>query len=115
MFPRLPPSDVQARSIEKLVELMREETDTPVASDNTSIPAGFTYLGQFIDHDITFDPVSKLEERYDPAALVNFRTPRFDLDSVYGSRFDDQPFLYDWDSDPPGVKLLVGTRPPTWC
>jgi hypothetical protein len=110
MFPRLPPSDVRGRPVEKLVELMREETDTPVASDNTSIPAGFTYLGQFIDHDITFDPVSKLEERYDPAALVNFRTPRFDLDSVYGCGSDDQPFLYDWESDPPGVKLLVGGK-----
>ena len=93
---------------------MREETDDPVASDNTSIPAGFTYLGQFIDHDITFDPVSKLDERYDPEALVNFRTPRFDLDSVYGSGPDDQPFLYDWESEPPGAKLLVG-RPPTRC
>src|SRR5438552_1074990 len=26
-----------------------------------AIPAGYTYLGQFIDHDITFDPVSSLQ------------------------------------------------------
>lgn len=44
------------------------------------IPAGFTYLGQFIDHDITFDPVSSLQRQNDPDGLHNFRTPRFDLD-----------------------------------
>mgnify|MGYP001072582181 CR=1 FL=1 len=33
-----------------------------------TIPAGFTYLGQFIDHDITFDPVSSLTHL--AAALV---------------------------------------------
>ena len=114
MFPRLPPSDVQARSIEKLVELMREETDTPVASDNTSIPAGFTYLGQFIDHDITFDLVSKLEERYDPAALVNFRTPRFDLDSVYGSGSMTSR-SYTTGTPIPRGEAAQGQRRPTWC
>ena len=30
--------------------------------DNPRIPAGFTYLGQFIDHDITFDPTSRLDQ-----------------------------------------------------
>lgn len=48
------------------------------------LPAGYTYLGQFIDHDITFDPVSLLTGATDPDGLENFRTPRFDLDSVYG-------------------------------
>ena len=28
--------------------------------ENLGIPAGYTYLGQFIDHDITFDPTSSL-------------------------------------------------------
>src|SRR5687767_1344800 len=27
------------------------------------LPAGFTFLGQFIDHDITFDPTSSLERQ----------------------------------------------------
>ena len=30
---------------------------------NPCVPAGYTYLGQFIDHDITFDPVSRLTRR----------------------------------------------------
>jgi hypothetical protein len=73
--------------------------------ENPDLPAGYTYLGQFVDHDLTFDPVSVLDRRNDPDALRSFRTPRFDLDSLYGSGPDDSPFLYDQD-DP--VKLLVG-------
>ena len=73
--------------------------------ENPDIPAGYTYVGQFVDHDITFDPTSVLERRNDPDAVVNFRTPRFDLDLIYGSGPADAPFLYDQD-DP--YKLLIG-------
>jgi hypothetical protein len=65
--------------------------------ENSTIPAGYTYLGQFIDHDITFDPVSSLQAENDPDALEDFRTPRLDLDSLYGRGFADQPYLYDQD------------------
>lgn len=67
---------------------------------NPEIPAGYTYLGQFIDHDITFDPASSLERQNDPDAISNFRTPRFDLDSVYGTGPADQPYLYRHESEP---------------
>ena len=40
------------------------------AEENSGIPAGYTYLGQFIDHDITFDPTSSLDRQNDPDALV---------------------------------------------
>ncbi|GLI26277.1 myeloperoxidase [Agromyces rhizosphaerae] len=62
---------------------------------NSAIPAGYTYFGQFVDHDITFDPVSSLGKHNDPEGLQNFRSPRFDLDSLYGRGPDDQPYLYD--------------------
>ncbi len=58
-------------------------------------PAGYTYFGQFVDHDITFDPASSLVRQNDPEKLKNFRTPRLDLDNVYGRGPDDQPYLYD--------------------
>ncbi|HSS56609.1 MAG TPA: heme peroxidase family protein [Solirubrobacteraceae bacterium] len=99
---------------------LRELARRLVLTQNTStqnlwLPAGYTYLGQFIDHDITFDPTSKLDRDNDPAALRNFRTPRFDLDSLYGAGPLDQPFLYDSDADSVrgrktlrGLKLLVG-------
>jgi len=110
LFGDLPVRDPGDRAIEALLgKLDRAKALSQVP--NTLIPAGYTYLGQFIDHDITFDPTSKIERDNDPSALVNFRTPRFDLDSVYGSGPADQPFLYDWRDRPfRGVKLLVGTN-----
>ena len=60
--------------------------------------------GQFIDHDLTFDPVSSLQRQNDPDGLVNYRTPRFDLDCVYGRGPEDQPYLYRRD----GIKMLLG-------
>jgi hypothetical protein len=105
MFPCLAPCQLGDEAIDALVAFMRGPDRAPA---NTRIPAGFTYLGQFIDHDITFDPVSQTGRCHDPDALVNFRTPRFDLDSVYGSGPVEQPYLYDWWSEPRGVRLLVG-------
>jgi hypothetical protein len=83
-----------------------QDDEENVGADPTSpaVAAGFTYLGQFIDHDLTFDPASSLERRNDPDALVDFRTPRFDLDSVYGRGPDDQPYLYEDD----GVRMRLG-------
>src|SRR5882724_11800329 len=65
--------------------------------ENAGIAAGYTYLGQFIDHDITFDPASSLQQQNDPDALVDFRTPRLDLDSLYGRGPADQPYMYTAD------------------
>jgi len=62
--------------------------------EESGIPSLYTYLGQFIDHDITFDPASSLQKQNDPDALVDFRTPAFDLDNVYGRGPDDQPYMY---------------------
>ncbi len=70
------------------------------------IPAGYTYFGQFIDHDITFDPTALMMRRTDPNGLLNFRTPRLDLDCVYGRGPADQPYLYDEASGK--QKMLIG-------
>src|SRR5262249_24934047 len=48
----------------------------------------------FIDHDLTFDPASSLQKLNDPNSLTDFRTPRFDLDNIYGRGPDDQPYMY---------------------
>lgn len=58
------------------------------------LPAGMTFLGQFIDHDVTFDPTSSLERQSDPEAIQNFRTPALELDNVYGSGPGASPHLY---------------------
>jgi hypothetical protein len=111
MFPALPAGDPGPEALDELLAALRRLAGT---SDQNEVPAGYTYLGQFIDHDITFDPTSRLNHDNDPRALVNFRTPRFDLDSLYGSGPADQPFLYDWRGDVShrGAKLLVGRNPP---
>jgi hypothetical protein len=52
---------------------------------NTGIPAGFTYLGQFVDHDLTFDKTAvMLGQNVSPAQLLQARSPSLDLDSLYG-------------------------------
>jgi hypothetical protein len=72
--------------------------------DNETIPAGFTFFGQFVDHDLTFDPTSILERQNDPEAIENFRTPAFELDNVYGSGPRVSRHLYDVN-DP--AKFLI--------
>lgn len=89
------------------------ETDKHIQDDeeNTGIAAGYTYLGQFIDHDITFDPASLLMQMNDPDSLVDFRTPRLDLDSVYGRGPADQPYLYIDGKFRLGKQLLELSKP----
>jgi hypothetical protein len=79
--------------------------------ENTGIDAGYTYLGQFIDHDITFDPASSLMQQNDPESLVDFRTPRLDLDSLYGRGPADQPYMYIGDKFRLGKPLLALNTP----
>jgi hypothetical protein len=100
------PCKVSDDAIDEIVAWMANPVQS--RAPNPRIAAGFTYLGQFIDHDITFDPTPRREAKVDPTAVANFRTPRLDLDSVYGLGRVVQPFLYDWDRRPPGVRLLVG-------
>ncbi|HEX9734584.1 MAG TPA: heme peroxidase family protein [Thermoanaerobaculia bacterium] len=91
-----------------LIELGKsmKETGDP-SGDSRTIPAGFTFLGQFVAHDITFDTTSALDRQNDPAAIRDFRTPGLDLDCVYGSGPEASPFLYDAHDK---HKLLLGTE-----
>ena len=93
MFRNLPVFEHQPGDLAALAAKVTDQLGAPLA-ENADIPSGYTYLGQFIDHDITFDPVSSLQRQNDPDSLHDFRTPRFDLDSVYGSGPSDQPYLY---------------------
>ncbi|MBP0110217.1 peroxidase family protein [Bradyrhizobium vignae] len=79
---------------DKMVGKFDAPKDGPDAEES-GIPALYTYFGQFVDHDITFDPVSSLTRQQDPDGLADFRTPSFDLDNVYGRGPNDQPYMYD--------------------
>jgi hypothetical protein len=73
-------------------------------SSDASVAAGWPFFGQFIAHDITADR-SPLGHRADPAQIRNFRTPRANLEGVYGAGPVGSPYLYERE-DP--AKLLVG-------
>ena len=62
--------------------------------NNPTMTAGATFMGQFMDHDMTFDLSSRLNVPTDPATSANSRTPAFDLDSVYGGGPDVDPQFY---------------------
>jgi len=63
--------------------------------NNPTHTAGVTFMGQFFDHDITFDVGSTLGVPTDPKTARNGRTPTLDLDSVYGAGPIESPHLYD--------------------
>ena len=115
LFPDLPAARFDQADLEQLADEMTSQPERLVAEneddpeENRGIPAAYTYLGQFADHDLTFDPTSQLREsltREQLKALVDFRTPRFDLDNLYGRGPDDQPYMYE----PDGIRMLLGRR-----
>jgi hypothetical protein len=56
----------------------------PVSAD-PPVPAGFTYLGQFVDHDLTRDnTAAALGDSVTVNELLQGRSPALDLDSLYG-------------------------------
>ena len=77
------------------IRLITNPELSPNNRDNAALTAGFTFLGQFLDHDMTFDTTSRLGEPTRPERSPNTRTPAFDLDSVYGGGFEANPTLYD--------------------
>ncbi len=130
LFPRLPPFASDTKLIrDALMELGAKDgpmdaqdalkdgpikliTDpSPDNPDNPTLTAGFTFLGQFLDHDMTFDPTSSLARQQDPESIRNFRIPALDLDSVYGGGPTASPYLYDSRVDGGQTTLLVEEIP----
>ena len=89
---------VAPQTVNNLTRLGRTMLIDPLVPSNgdANIPAAYTYLGQFVDHDITLETVSaSLPALLDPnltplalndirATIRNLRNPTLDLDSVYG-------------------------------
>jgi hypothetical protein len=84
LFPYLPAARFDHKDLESLAGAMIAPPEEPEPQgqddpeENKGIPAAYTYLGQFTDHDLTFDPISHLRETLSRArlrALVDFRTP----------------------------------------
>ncbi|GLZ36907.1 heme peroxidase family protein [Actinokineospora sp. NBRC 105648] len=89
------------------VALATAITDAAAQPDST-VPAGFTYLGQFVDHDLTMDRTeTQLGTDLTVDELVQGRSPALDLDSLYGRGPGDRDDRRFYAED--RVKLKVGT------
>src|SRR6266542_2020713 len=102
-FSRLGPKGVGKQLGEpnrtKIAEAMTVDNGSP-----GQIPAGFTYLGQFLDHDLTFDKSGLMEGAdISPATLLQSRSPSLDLDSLYGNGPQDPLSAKFYESD--GIHL----------
>lgn len=89
------PMDARENLNEDPAKLITDLNLSANNSNNPKLTAGMTFLGQFLDHDMTFDPTSSLERQVDPEHIANFRTPSFGLDNVYGAGPGGSPHLYD--------------------
>ena len=96
--------DRLGRTMGKLAALRRSTPPVPLAAKdhneafnenpNQALTSGFTFVGQFVDHDITFDTTLS-DQQADPYATTNFRTPRYDLDAIYGQGPNANPQFYN--------------------
>jgi hypothetical protein len=101
-------------------EALDEETTTALAGAITAaggqpdaaVPAGYTYLGQFVDHDLTMDRTeAQLGEEVTLDELLQGRSPALDLDSLYGRGPQDRHDRVFYAADQ--VSLKVGTTSAT--
>ncbi len=79
------------------IRLITEPELSPDNPDNPTHTAGVTFVGQFLDHDLTRDAGSQLNRPTGLQRSVNLRTARLDLDSVYGGGPGEMRELYDAD------------------
>jgi len=103
MFPNLPPFRFSSQAAADLVATMEDRTPDPAgtdegtAEDNPSLPAEYTYLGQFLDHNLDFDTTPQPAVPVDPASVVNHESFRWDLSDVFGGGPAVDPQLYASD------------------
>ncbi len=107
-FSRLGPPGVRLpeATLRKVALAMTGGSET----DGT-IPSGFTYLGQFVDHDLTFDATTvAFGDSISPAALLQGRSPTLDLDSLYGAGPLDAVSAEFYEADRTRLKVGKTTR-----
>ena len=104
-FSRMGPNGVNKQLGEANLKKLARAMTIRAGGGSSQVPAGFTYLGQFIDHDLSFDKTQvMLGQNVSPAQLLQARSPSLDLDSLYGAGQD--PASAKFYSD--GVHLKVG-------
>lgn len=120
--PRLSPSDPGERqrmeaALDSLARSMvtlegtaipAERNPDPLDRDNNFLaPAGYTYFGQFVDHDLTQDETPLAQANPDVEHTPNLRRARLGLDQLYGAGPLGSPHLYDLGSPPGEERFLL--------
>ncbi|MGE0135528.1 MAG: peroxidase family protein [Dehalococcoidia bacterium] len=83
MFPDLPAFDVPLEATDALAVTMRDPANGSTTGNNNDLPSGFTFFGQFTDHDLTMDREMLGSQQSDPDGATNFRSPVLNLDTLY--------------------------------
>jgi hypothetical protein len=115
MFPHLPPlhySDQAAADLAATMENPKPDppgTDRGTPDDSATLPAEYTYLGQFIDHNLDFDETAQPSTPVNASTLTNFESFRFDLNNVFGGGPSVDPQLYASDHRHLLVSGTLGT------
>jgi hypothetical protein len=108
LFPGLPPLRADEAALLRLgVDDGPCDCGTAAADsgDDAGVDAGWPLFGQFVAHDITADRSALSAEVDAQGQVVNFRTPRANLECLYGDGPTGAPFLYDQRDS---AKLLLG-------
>jgi hypothetical protein len=115
-------ADLKALGAAMVDDAAATATD-PAVKVNSTIPAVYTYWGQFIDHDMTANtdrtsaisdvtktPVVPADPKMVAKKLKNLRRPTFDLDSVYGNGPGLSKHYYRPDPGPADNGFYEGIR-----
>jgi hypothetical protein len=103
-LPASPNAAVQAQAAINLIVDPALNLNNP---NNTTHTAGTTFMGQFMDHDMTFDQTSALGEETEPEESPNTRSPTLDLDSCYLGGPKKAPHLYGFQGS--RIKFKIGS------
>jgi hypothetical protein len=119
----LPEAPITVDELDQLGDLMidvvADENAQEDASKDSTLPPILTYWGQFLDHELTArtdreGTITSIVNAHPPVAssdverdFRNARSPRFDLDSVYGGS------PVGSDIGPEAVTVISGLRHPT--
>lgn len=92
---------------EKLLKAVAEAMVAKPVTPDSGVPAGYTFLAQFIAHDLTWDKTAaSFAENVTVAELNQGRSPALDLDSLYGRGPRDAEDARFYSDE---VHLKVGT------
>jgi hypothetical protein len=103
MFPHLAPFHYSDRAAAELAATMENTSADPIGvdrggpDDSSTLPAEYTYLGQFIDHNLDFDETAQPTADVNPWSVTNFESFRFDLNNLFGGGPTLDPQLYARD------------------